>query len=242
MSIVRRIALVGAAAAAIVWVGAAAAATAPVAAASTMGPEELVRITADRMFTALDKNRAALTADSSKVAPLVDQILIPNFDVDYATRLVLASYWRSATPAQQQRFQKAFVSFLTRTYGKAVVGFERDRLKFLPMRGPLDPKRTFVQTEISRSSGGPIPVDYVLRQTPQGWKVFDLVIEGISYIRNYRQSFADEIEDQGRGDASKGIDAVIARLEAGTFQAPVAPATATKPATTAAAATGKSGA
>ena len=60
----------------------------------------------------------------------------------------------------------------------------------------------------------------MLRQTPQGWKVFDLVIEGISYVRNYRQSFADEIEREGRGDPSKGIEAVIARLEAGTFQAP----------------------
>ena len=192
---------------------------------SKMGPEEVVKSTADRMFTALDQNRALLKADPDKVTPLVEQILLPNFDVDYATRLVLASYWRAATPEQQQRFQKAFVAFLTRTYGKAIVNFERDRLKFLPMRGPLDPKRTFVQTEIARSGGAPTPVDYVLRQTPQGWKVFDLVIEGISYVRNYRQSFADEIEQQGRGDASKGIEAVIKRLEAGTFQAPADPVT-----------------
>ena len=192
---------------------------------SKMGPEEVVKSTADRMFTALDQNRALLKADPDKVTPLVEQILLPNFDVDYATRLVLASYWRTATPDQQQRFQKAFVAFLTRTYGKAIVNFERDRLKFLPMRGPIDPKRTFVQTEIARSGGAPTPVDYVLRQTPQGWKVFDLVIEGISYVRNYRQSFADEIEQQGRGDPSKGIDAVIKRLEAGTFQAPADPVT-----------------
>lgn len=185
-----------------------------------MGPEEVVKSTADRMFTALDQNRVALKADASKVTPLVEQILIPNFDVDYATRLVLANNWRLATPEQQVRFQKAFVAFLTRTYGKAIVGFERDRLKFLPMRGPVDPKRTSVYTEIARAGGAPTPVDYVLRQTPQGWKVFDLVIEGISYIRNYRQSFADEIEREGRGDASKGIEAVIKRLETGTFQAP----------------------
>jgi phospholipid transport system substrate-binding protein len=190
---------------------------------SMMGPEAVVKSTADRMFTALDQNRAALKADPDKVTPLVEQILLPNFDVDYATRLVLAQNWRLATPDQQVRFQKAFIAFLTRTYGKAIVGFERDRLKFLPMRGPVDPKRTFVQTEIARSGGAPTPVDYVLRQTPQGWKVFDLVIEGISYVRNYRQSFADEIEQQGRGDAAKGIEAVIARLEAGTFQPPADP-------------------
>ena len=190
---------------------------------SKLGPEKVIESTADRMFTALDLNRAALTADANAVSPLVEQILLPNFDVDYAPRLVLAANWRAATPDQQVRLQKAFIAFLTRTYGKAIVSFQRDRLKILPLRGVVDPKRTIVQTEIARAGGAPTPVDYVLRQTPQGWKVFDLVVEGISYVRNYRQSFADEIEQQGRGDASKGIEAVIARLEAGTFQAPSGP-------------------
>lgn len=208
----------------------AAAAGAPVVPPSSvdyakLGPQEVVEKTADRMFTALDQNRALLQADADQVIPLVEQILLPNFEVDYATRLVLAAHWRNATPDQQQRFQKAFIAFLTRTYGKAVVGFERDRLKFLPMRGVIDPKRTIVQTEIARAGGAPIPVDYVLRQTPQGWKVFDLVIEGISYVRNYRQSFADEIDREGRGDPGKGIEAVIKRLETGAFQAPADPVT-----------------
>jgi len=190
---------------------------------SKLGPEQVITATAERMFTALDQNRAALKADPNKVSPLVEQILLPNFDVDYAARLVLAANWKSATPDQQARFQKAFIAFLTRTYGKAIVNFERNRLKVLPLKGAVDPKRTIVQTQIARSGGAPTPVDYVLRQTPQGWKVFDLVVEGISYVRNYRQSFADEITQQGRGDASKGIEAVIKRLESGTFQAPATP-------------------
>ena len=165
------------------------------------------------MFDALDANAAALQADATKVEPLVEQILLPNFEVDYAARLVLAQNWKLATPAQQQRFQKAFVRFLVRTYGKAIVTFKREQLSFLPMRGAVDPKRTTVQTEVKRASGAPIPVDYVLRQTPKGWQVFDVVIEGISYVRNYRTTFGEEIEREGKGDAAKGIEALITRLE-----------------------------
>lgn len=177
------------------------------------GPEALVKGTAEAMFDALDANAAALKADPSKVEPLVAKILLPNFEVDYAARLVLGNHWRTATPAQRQRFQAAFVKFLTRTYGKAIVGFKREQLNFLPLRGPVDPKRTTVQTEIARASGAPIPVDYVLRQTPSGWRVFDVVIEGISYVRNYRTSFGEEIEREGKGDPVKGLDALIKRLE-----------------------------
>ena len=184
----------------------------PVAAAP-IGPEEVVKETAAAMFDALDANAAALKADQSKVEPLVEKILLPNFEVDYAARLVLANNWKLATPEQQQRFQKAFVHFLVRTYGKAIVTFKREQLSFLPMRGAIDPKRTTVQTEVKRASGAPIPVDYVLRLTPTGWQVFDVVIEGISYVRNYRTSFGEEIEREGKGDAVKGIEALITRLE-----------------------------
>lgn len=188
--------------------------TAPVLATTpAAGPEAVVKETAAAMFDALDANAAALKADPDKVQPLVERILLPKFEVDYAARLVLGNHWRSATPEQQQRFQTAFVRFLTRTYGRAIVSFKRDQLSFLPLRGPLDPKRTTVQTEVARASGAPIPVDYVLRQTPDGWKVFDVVIEGISYVRNYRTSFGEEIEREGRGDPAKGLESLIKRLE-----------------------------
>lgn len=177
------------------------------------GPEQVVKDTAAAMFDALDANAAALKVDPLKVEPLVEKILLPNFEVDYAARLVLGIHWRSATPEQQQRFQTAFVRFLTRTYGKAIVTFKREQLTFLPLRGAPDPKRTTVQTQVARASGAPIPVDYVLRQTAQGWKVFDVVIEGISYVRNYRTSFGEEIEREGRGDPRKGLESLITRLE-----------------------------
>ena len=188
--------------------------TAPAfAGAPVGGPEAVVMGTAEAMFDALDANAAALKADPRKVELLVAKILLPNFEVDYAARLVLGSHWRSATPEQQQRFQAAFVKFLTRTYGKAIVSFKREQLSFLPLRGAADPKRTTVQTEVARASGAAIPVDYVLRQTPSGWKVFDVVIEGISYVRNYRTSFGEEIEREGKGDPVRGLDALIKRLE-----------------------------
>lgn len=185
------------------------------------GPEEVVRSTADAMFKALDANAAALKADPNNIQALVESILLPNFETDYATRLVLGNHWRNATPAQQLRFQQAFVSSLSRTYGKAIINFKREQFSFQPLRGPIDPKRTTVQTTIARDSGDLIPVDYVLRLTPHGWKVFDVVIEGISYVRNYRSSFGEQIDREGRGDPGKGIEALITRLESSNDAAAV---------------------
>lgn len=188
-------------------------------AAAPASPEAVVRATADALFSALDAERPRYEADPTRAEPLVEEVLLPNFDAPYAARLVLAKHSRTATPEQLARFEKAFVRFLVKTYAKAVVSFSRERLTIHPTRGPDDPKATTVQTEIARAEGAPIPVDYVLRQTPDGWKVFDVVIEGISYVRNYRQSFGEEIDREGRGDAQRGLEALIARLETGKVAA-----------------------
>lgn len=188
------------------WPTARALADTPAAASTQLGPQELMADVSKRMFAALDSNRAAIRKNPEKVFPLIDQILLPNFDTEYAAQLVLAQNWRTATADQKKRFVDALYHALLHTYGGALSDFTSDRLKLLPFRGDPSAKLATVRTEVTRSSGLVVPVEYRLRKTDNGWKAFDVVIEGISYVRNYRT-------DLGAEAASKGLEAVIARLE-----------------------------
>jgi len=174
--------------------------------ASGLGPQELMDDVSKRLFAALDSNRAAIRKDPQKVYPLIDQILLPHFDTEYAAQLVLAQSWRTATPEQRKRFIDALYHALLRTYSDALVDFTSDRLKLLPFRGDPAAVQVTVHTQVTRSNGTVVPVDYRLRKTENGWKAFDVIIEGISYVRNYRTDFGAEI-------SQKGLDELIARLE-----------------------------
>jgi phospholipid transport system substrate-binding protein len=176
------------------------------AGASEVGPQQLMDDVSKRMFAALDSNRAAIRKDPQKVYPLVDQILLPHFDTEYAAQLVLAQHWRTASPEQRRRFVDALYHALLRTYSDALADFTADRLKLLPFRGDPAAAQATVHTEVTRASGTLVPVDYRLRKTADGWKAFDVVIEGISYVRNYRTDFGAEI-------SQKGLDELITRLE-----------------------------
>jgi phospholipid transport system substrate-binding protein len=187
------------------------------------GPQELMRKVSQDLLRDLDANRAAFAKDPQQLRVLVDKHLLPHFDVDYAARLVLGQHWRTASEAQRKRFIDAFYQSLMRNYGDAIVEFTADRLTILPFKGDPAAKTATVRTEVKRSNGTPVPVNYSLRATPQGWKAWDVTIEGISYVKNYRTDFGSEI-------AQKGIDAVIQRLEAqnrsGAPDPDVAPGTA----------------
>ena len=172
------------------------------------GPTEVVQTAARSMLTALDKERAAYRRDPARVGALVDKYLLPHFDTQTAARVVLGQYWRSATPEQRQRFIDAFYHSLLRNYGNALVDFTADRLRIFPARVEPDSTTATVRTEVKRSNGDRVAVDYSMRNTPEGWKAWDVVIDGISYVKSYREDFGAQIEQQG-------IDAVIKRLEAG---------------------------
>ena len=132
--------------------------------------------------------------------------MLPHFDTKYAARLVLAKHWRTATEQQQKRFIEAFYQTLLQNYGEALLEFTPDRLKILPFQGDPKAKSVTVRSEVRRDNGQRVPVNYSLRQTPQGWKAYDVQIEGISYIKSFRTDFGAEIDQ-------KGLDAVITRLE-----------------------------
>jgi phospholipid transport system substrate-binding protein len=200
--------------------GAAQAAEAPAtatAAPSTLGPQELVENSAKRMLVELDKNRATYKGDPAKLDALVANVLLPNFDTEYSARLVLGQTWRTATPEQRKRFVDAFYHSLLRNYGAALVDFTADRFVILPYKGEAADTMATVRTEVKRSTGDKIPVNFSLRKSDGVWKAWDVVIEGISYVKSFRTDFGAEIQQ-------KGLDEVINRLETSQKGAPSAPA------------------
>lgn len=195
------------------WVaaGAATAAPAPAAApaaapASSLGPEQIVQDSAKRMLNELDAHRAMYEKDPAKLDALVANVLLPNFDTEYAARLVLGPAWRKATPDERKRFVDAFYHSLLHSYGDALVTFTADRFQILPYRGDPGAQYATVRTFVKRSNGEKVPVNFSLHKTPSGWKAWDVVIEGISYVKSFRTDFGSEVEQ-------KGLEEVITRLE-----------------------------
>ena len=176
------------------------------AAVDTSAPDKLIETASNAMLKDLDANRDKYRKDRAGLYNTVDAVLLPNFDVNYAGQQVLGQSWRSATADQRQRFIKAFYQSLLTTYGDALLEFTGDRMTILPYRGDPAATTATVRTEVKRSNGTPVPVNYSLRKTDQGWKAWDVTIEGISYVKNFRTDFGSEIDQNG-------LDAVIQRLE-----------------------------
>ena len=171
-------------------------------------PSAVVQNAAQGILGALDKDRDAYRKDPGKVAQLVNTYLLPHFDTDFAARLVLGLHWRDASPEQRKQFVDAFYHSLLSNYGSALTEFTADRLKIYPTKVDPGAQRATVRTEIKRDNGDRVSVNYYMRKTPEGWKAWDVVIDGISYVNSYREDFGPQIESQG-------LDAVIKRLNAG---------------------------
>ena len=184
-----------------------------------LGPQELVTKVAQDTLRDLDAHRSEYQKNPKKVRELVDKNMLPHFDTAYAAQLVLAKHWRTATPEQRKRFVEAFYQSLLQNYGDALLEFTPDRLRILPYQGKPDDQVVTVRSEVRRDNGSRVPVNYSLRKTPDGWKAYDVTIEGVSYVKSFRTDFSSEIQQ-------KGLDAVIQRLEGQIASGTVAKPTA----------------
>jgi len=176
--------------------------------AGNSDPTALVQEAAQGMLGDIAKNREAYRRDPAKIAAVVDKYLMPHFDTETAARVVLGQFWRTASADQRQRFINAFYHSVLNNYGSSLIEFTPDRLKILPSRVEPGATSATVRTEVTRQNGDRVSVNYSLRMTPQGWKAWDVVIDGISYVKSYREDFGAQIEKQG-------LDTVIQRLESG---------------------------
>jgi phospholipid transport system substrate-binding protein len=190
---------------------AAGAAVADTAAPAASEPVAIVRETAGRILGNLDANRNAYTQDAELLRQMVREDLLPLIDLEYSARLILGKAGRGVTPAQLQAFSDAMSSVLINRYADGLLEFRsNEQLEVLPMKGENSDKLTRVRTRVKLANGGFAPVDYAFRKTEQGWKAFDVTVEGISYVITFRNQIVPRVE-------ADGIDKVTADILAGNL-------------------------
>ncbi|MFC5524565.1 phospholipid-binding protein MlaC [Rhodanobacter ginsengisoli] len=180
---------------------------APTAATQLQTPAQIVQGIADQLATAIDGHRDELKHNREKLISIIDEVFLPHFDLDYASILVLGQHAREATPAERERFARAFYNSITHRYAEGLLNYTRGRVKVLPFKGDLNDKRTVVRTQVVLDDGKLVSIDYAFRKSRSGdWKAYDVIIEGISYVTNYRNQVDAEIR-------KVGIDQLITNLE-----------------------------
>ena len=164
-----------------------------------------VKGVADDVLTIVKKDKDIQNGDQEKIFALAEEKIMPNFNFDHVCRLVLGKNFSKASKEQQDAFQREFRTLLIRTYASALSKYRNQTIEYKPMRDIADDKQVTVKTQILQPGGQPIGVDYTLEQMGDVWKVYDITIEGVSLVTNYRGQFSNEVR-QG------GMDGLIQKL------------------------------
>jgi phospholipid transport system substrate-binding protein len=173
--------------------------------AQELGPEELVKKITSDVMTAIKTDKQLAAGDKQKALKLAEEKILPHIDFEEAARLAVGRAWRDATPEQRKKLVEEFRSMLVRTYSNALQGYEGQEMKVLPSRVKPGETDATVRNHFTRAGGKPVPIDYQMRKTDGGWKIYDIAVEGISLVLTYRSEF-DQVVKQ------EGIDGLIKRL------------------------------
>jgi phospholipid transport system substrate-binding protein len=170
----------------------------PAAQAETL-PEELVRSTADVILAEIKKNRDLYSKDYDKLYKMAEEKVLPHFDFRRMSQFVLGRFWREASAEQRDRFTKEFRDLLVATYSIALLSYKDQEIVYLPVQRKPTDEDVLVKTEVKQGGGQPnIPIHYSFYKNSAGqWKVYDIVIEGVSIVTNYRSVYATKIREQG---------------------------------------------
>jgi phospholipid transport system substrate-binding protein len=160
-------------------------------------PEELIRTASNQVLSRIQSDPEQYQQDPAKLYALVDEIVLPHFDFGTMTDLALGRYKTKISTEQRRLITNEFRIILVRTYGKALLDYNDQEIIYLPTEGSLESGDVIVRTEIEQKGGFPIPLNYSLKLTGQGWKVYDISVDDISLVTNYRSSFSRQIRKNG---------------------------------------------
>jgi len=171
--------------------------TVSLAQADEPAPDVLIRETVQDVLAVIKKDKSIQNGDQKKIVALVEGKILPHFDFVRMTRLAVGKSWRTATPEQKQALVQEFHTLLVRTYAKVFAVYRDQVVEVKPFRMAADATEVTVKTSINKSGVQPVLVDYEMIHTPEGWKAFDVIIEGVSMVTSYRGTFASEINQGG---------------------------------------------
>jgi len=180
-------------------------------------PDVLARTTTQEVLLILKQDKDILKGNQSKVYQLVEDKVLPNFDFNRMTQLAVGKHWPGATPQQKQALVAEFRNLLVRTYSRSLTEFSNQTVEFKPLAITPEDTDVTVHTEIRQPGAQPLPIDYSMYKTAFGWKVYDVAIDNVSLVTNYRASFSSTIRHSG-------IDGLIKTLAAQSTQGTPKPA------------------
>ena len=170
-----------------------------------LSPDEIIRKTADDVISALKSDEGIRNGNKQNLYQLVEEKILPSFDFERISRLVLGKAWRKATDLQKEQFKSEFRSLLLRTYSIALSKYKDQGIEIKPIRMKATDEIVIVKTEIVQDGAQPIKVNYALAKDGDSWLVFDIVIEGVSLVTNYRSQFSSEIRKGGMDSLNKKL-------------------------------------
>lgn len=164
---------------------------APAAGAADVAPDALLKAVTLEVMAVIRAGTPATLGD------LVETKILPHFDFDHMTQMATGPGWRLATPGQQQALTREFMTLLVRTYSAALSSVRDQVIEFRPLRSPPEGTDVTVRTLVKQSGAAALTIDYDMQHMPNGWKVYDIKIEGVSLIATYRETFAARIRESG---------------------------------------------
>jgi phospholipid transport system substrate-binding protein len=180
----------------------------PLAQAQQLAPDVLVKSITEEVVAILKKDRDIQAGDPKKVADLIDTKVVPHFNFVRMTRIAMARNWRVASPEQQKQLASEFKTLLVRTYSTALSNYRDQQIDYKPLRAKPEDTEVTVRSDVKQSgSSQPVSIDYEMEKTPNGWKVYDVKVGGVSLVTTYRDTFASEVRE-------RGVDGLIKSLAA----------------------------
>jgi len=173
--------------------------------AQDLGPEDLVKKITQDVLDTIKSDKQLAAGDKQKAIKLAEQKILPHVDFEEATRLAVARGWAQASPEQKKRLVTEFRNMLVRTYSNAISAYEGQTMKVQPVRMKPGDTDATVHNQFIRPGGKPVLIDYSMRKTEKGWKIYDIVVEGVSLVLTYRSEFDAVVKQDG-------IDGLIKRL------------------------------
>lgn len=176
------------------------------AGAQELGPEALVKKVTTDVLESIKSDKQLAAGDRRKALALAEQKILPHVDFREATMLAMGKAWHAATPEQQTRAVNEFRSMLVRIYSNAIDVYRGQTLKVLPVRLPAGATDVTVRNQYLAEGRPPVPVEYAMKKGPEGWKIYDISVEGVSLVLTYRAEFEQVTR-------TSGVEGLIKRLQ-----------------------------
>ena len=181
-------------------------------------PDALIKKVSDDVLTIVRQDKDIQSGNTKKAMDLVEAKVLPHFNFQHMTALAMGKDWRKATPEQKKRLSEEFKTLLVRTYSNALTGYRDQTMRYKPVKMQPGDDEVLVRTEIVQPGNKPIQLDYALEKLDDGWKVYDVVVAGVSLVTNYRDTFSQEVRANGVDGLVQMLVAKNKQLEAGNKQ------------------------